>query len=278
VFSLINSAVPSTAPPTNLNSSSSKALATPASVPSSTFLTPPAVAKVLDAKVIIIAGAGIGRPVDEIALNKALFDQIGVEVIGAIMNKALPDKIEEIQEYGSLALARIGIPLLGVIPIEKQLIAPNLSQVVEVIDGRWLNARIHGVNERVHCVVIGAMTAKGIVDYLQPGVLIITPGDREDIIFSAIAVAGISGKQVVSGIILTRNIPPHPKIMEMLAQTNIPIIITKDESYDVASKINNMTIKTQPQDSDKFPIINRLIQEHVDLEKIKSAFQNIDNG
>lgn len=229
------------------------------------------VAKTLNAKVVIVAGAGIGRPIDEIALNKALFDQIGVEVIGAIMNKALPEKMEEIAEYGALGLARIGVPLLGVIPIEKQLTAPNLSQVVEEIGGRWLNGRIHGMNERVLRVVIGAMTAKGVVDYLQPGVLIITPGDREDIIFSAIAVAGISGKQVVSGMILTRNIPPHPKIMEMLAQTNIPVIITSDESYEVAWKINNMTIKTQPQDSDKFPIINRLIQEHVDLEKIKTA-------
>lgn len=229
------------------------------------------VARTLNAKVIIVAGAGIGRPIDEIALNKALFDKIGVEVIGAIMNKALPEKIDEIAEIGALGLARIDVPLLGVIPIEKQLSAPNLSQVVEEIGGRWLNGRIHGMNERVLRVVIGAMTAKGVVDYLQPGVLIITPGDREDIIFSAIACAGISGKKVVSGIILTRNIPPHPKLMEMLAQTNIPIVITSDESYAVASKINNMTIKTQPQDSDKFPIINRLIQDHVDLDKIQAS-------
>lgn len=229
------------------------------------------VAKMLDAKVVIVAGAGIGRPIDEIALNKALFDKIGVEVIGAIMNKALPEKVEEVSEYGAIALSRIGVPLLGVIPIEKQLSAPNLSQVVEEIGGRWLNGRIHGMNERVLRVVIGAMTAKGVVDYLQPGVLIITPGDREDILFSAIACSGISGKKVVSGIILTRNIPPHPKLMEMLAQTNIPVVITSDESYAVASKINSMTIKTQPQDVDKFPIINRLIQENVDLDKIKAA-------
>lgn len=229
------------------------------------------VAQILNAKVIIIAGAGIGRSVDEIALNKALFDQLGVEVLGVIMNKAHPEKIDEIREYGSLSLKRLGVPLLGVIPVEKPLSAPNLSQVVEEIGGRWLNGRTHGMNERILRVVIGAMTAKGVVDYLQPGVLIITPGDREDIIFSAIACEGISGKKIVSGIVLTRNIPPHPKLMEMLAQTNIPIVITSDESYHVASKINSMTIKTQPQDSDKFAIINRLIKEHVDLDAIKAA-------
>ena len=40
------------------------------------------VAKRLDAKVIIVARGGIGRPVDEIAINQAL-EKAGVEVIGA---------------------------------------------------------------------------------------------------------------------------------------------------------------------------------------------------
>ena len=231
------------------------------------------VARTLDAKVIIVTQAGIGRPIDEITLNKSLFDRFGVEVIGAILNKALPEKIDDIKEYASIGLERIGVPLLGVLPIEKQLSAPNLSQVVDEIDGRWLNGRIHGMNERILRVVIGAMSAKGVVDYLQPGVLIVTPGDREDIIFSTIACAGISGKKVVSGIVLTRNFPPHPKLMEMLSQTNIPVIITNHESYNVASKIHNMTIKTQPQDSDKFPIINNLVQNHVDLDKIRDNIQ-----
>jgi hypothetical protein len=119
------------------------------------------------------------------------------------------------------------------------------------------------------------MTAKGVMDYLQPGVLVLTPGDRDDILLSAIAQAGLSGKKVVSGIVLTRNIMPHPRLLEMLHQTNIPVVVTDDESYAVASKISNMTIKTQPQDSDKIPIIKRLILDNVDLQKILHAFEPV---
>ncbi|MGE9296361.1 MAG: phosphotransacetylase family protein, partial [Puniceicoccales bacterium] len=180
------------------------------------------VAKLLGAKAIIVSQGGIGRPVDEIAINKALFDKHGVEVIGAILNKVLPDKVDTVRRYAGEGLRRLGVPLLGVLPLAKQLAAPNLSQIVDEIGGRWINGREQAANERILRVVIGAMTAKGVIDYLQPGVLIITPGDRDDIIFSAIASAGISGKKVVSGIVLTRNILPHPKLMEMLAQTNIP--------------------------------------------------------
>lgn len=229
------------------------------------------VANLLNAKVVIVAQGGIGRPVDEIALNKALFDQQGVEVIGAILNKVQSDKIPLVTEFAGMGLKRLGIPLLGVLPVQKMLCAPNLSQVVEGVDGRWINGKAQGLQERIHRFVIGAMTARGMIDYLQPGVLIITPGDRDDIILSAVASAGISGKKVISGIILTRDIMPHPKIMELLAQTNIPVIAAAQDSYQIATIINRMTIKTQPEDADKIPVIKKMILEHVDIQQLVSA-------
>lgn len=230
------------------------------------------VAKLLKAKAIIVAQGGIGRPVDEVAINKALFDKHGVEVIGAILNKVLPEKLDYVRQYAGKGLERLGVPLLGVLPLQKQLTAPNLSQIVEEVDGRWINGRETAQNERILRVVIGAMTAKGVIDYLHPGVLIITPGDRDDIIFSAIAAAGLAEKKAVSGIVLTRNILPHPKLMEMLAQTKIPCVICSEESYTVANRIHSMIVKTQPQDADKIPIIKDLVLDNVDLDAIWNAF------
>ncbi len=231
------------------------------------------VAKLLKAKVILVSPGGIGRPIDEIALNKALFDQIGVEVIGAILNKVEPDKIDLVQEYAGLGLKRLGVPLLGVLPVQKMLTQPSLSQIAEEIEGHWLHGENIGAKQRVSRVIVGAMTAKGVVDYLQPGVLIITPGDRDDIILAAISSARIDGSgKSIAGMILTNDIAPHPKLLELLAQTDIPVITTKGESYTITSKINNMTVKTQPQDTDKIPVIKKLITDHVDLDHIlKSA-------
>ena len=116
------------------------------------------------------------------------------------------------------------------------------------------------------------MAAKGLVNLLKRGSLIITPGDREDILLGAIAAEGIAGEKVVSGIILTRNVLPHPELMEMIQKTRIPVIICQDDSYAVASKINKMTVKTQPSDSDKIPIIKDLISKNIDLDVIRNAF------
>ncbi len=226
------------------------------------------VAKLIKAPVILVCPGGIGRPIDEIALNKALFDKTGVEVIGAILNKVEPDKMDMVREYAGLGLQRLGVPLLGVLPIEKMLSAPNLTQIAEDINGQWLNGRKGGAQQRVHRVIVGAMTAKGIVDYLTPGTLIITPGDRDDIILAAVSSARLSGGSTIAGLILTNDIHPHPKLTELLAQTDIPVIAAPGESYTVTSTINRMTVKTQPQDTDKIPIIKNLITSHVDMESL----------
>ncbi len=229
------------------------------------------VARILDAKAIIVSRGGIGNPVDEIAMNKALFDKEGVEVIGAILNKVQPEKVETVREYAGLGLKRHGVRLLGVLPIQKTLSAPNLSQVTEEIDGRWLNGKSHGAGERIYRFIIATMSAKSLFDYLSPGTIIITAGDRDDILLAAIARAALSGSQVISGIVLPRDVMPHERIMELLVQTNIPVIVTREGSYNIASKITGMTIKTQPQDHDKIPVIEQLIRENVDIERILSA-------
>lgn len=230
------------------------------------------VAKRFEAKVIIVARGGVGRPIDEIALNKALFDQAGVSVIGAIINKVALDKLEMVEKYCGIALARMGLPLLGCIPVEEQLAVPKLNQIVREIAGRWLNGGKQAASVRVDKVFIGDMAARGMVELMTPGSLIITPGDREDILLAAIAAEGVAREKIVSGIILTHNTLPHQKLMAMIAKTAIPVIACYNDSYEVASKINQMIVKTQPSDSDKIPIIKNLINKHVDLNKICDAF------
>jgi len=229
------------------------------------------VASLLKAKALLVARGGIGKPVDELALNKSLFDKHGVEVIGAILNKVDPRKIDIVKQYTSRALNSIGIPLLGILPAAKSLTFPNLAQVAEAVNGRWLNGKSSGANNRVVNVVVGAMTANSLIDYIRPGMLVITPGDREDILLLTIAACSIAGKKPLAGIVLTRNILPSPQIMEMIAQTNIPLLISREESYAVASRINSMTVKTQPQDSDKIPLIKKMIADNVDFEPILAS-------
>ena len=58
---------------------------------------------------------------------------------------------------------------------------------------------------------------------------------------------------------------------EMIAKTRIPVVISSERACNVASKINNMMIKTQPSDKDKIPIIQNLITKNIDIDGIRNA-------
>src|ERR1700687_4902802 len=92
------------------------------------------VAKILHAKVIIVSQAGIGKPIDEVSLNQALFEKEGVEIIGVIINKVIGTKMEFVTEFARRGLKRKGLELLGVIPHQQMLSSPTVDLILEELD------------------------------------------------------------------------------------------------------------------------------------------------
>ena len=226
-------------------------------------------AKVLASKALIVAAGGIGKPIDEIALNKALFDQSGVEVVGVILNKVLPDKIDFIRDFASRGLKKLGVPLIGVVPLQETLVYPNLDQVAEETKARWIHQPA-GLR-RVRRVVIGAMSARRAAEYFRVnGTLVIVPGDREDLLEAFIEGGGAKS---LSGIILSNGLLPNDILMKKLTDAGIPVAAVESESFAVTARINNMTVKTMRQDSDKIPIIEKMIRESVDIPALLKAIK-----
>ncbi len=224
-------------------------------------------ARVLRSKALLVAAGGIGKPIDEIALNKALFDKAGVEVVGAILNKVMPDKLEFIRDFAGRGLRKLGVPLLGVVPLQETLVYPNLDQVADETKARWLHQPA-GMR-RVRRVVIGAMSARRSAEYLRvPGTLVIVPGDREDLLEAFLAAGGAKS---LTGVIFSNGLLPNDDIVRRLKEAGLPMAAVEAESFAVTARINNMTVKTMRQDSDKIPIIEKMIADSVDIRSLLRA-------
>ncbi|MCX6919014.1 MAG: AAA family ATPase [Verrucomicrobia bacterium] len=224
-------------------------------------------ARVLRSKALIVAAGGIGKPIDEVALNKALFDKAGVEVVGVILNKVLPDKVEFIRDFAGRGLRKLGVPLLGVVPLQETLVYPNLDQVADETRARWIHQPA-GLR-RVRRVVIGAMSARRALEYLKVnGTLVIVPGDREDLLEAFIE---NDGAKSLAGVLLSNGLLPNEGIIKRLTESGIPIAAVEAESFAVTARINNMSVKTMRQDADKIPIIEKMIRESVDIAGLLKA-------
>jgi BioD-like phosphotransacetylase family protein len=232
------------------------------------------VARVLQSKVIIVSKAGIGRPIDEISLNLALFEKQGVEVIGAIINKVNPDKMDMLREYTALGLAKLGLPLLGMIPMHTELYKPTVNQACLRLKGEFIAGAQHK-RRRISRIGVGAMSVRNAERLLLPGTLILTPGDREDLIMLALEEESRApARGYLAGVVLTDGILPSDNIMRLIRERSVPFISTQADISTAATTIGHMTVKTEVGDSDKIEAIQKLVQDHVQVDRIVSLVQS----
>ena len=179
------------------------------------------------------------------ALNQALFEKEGVEIIGVIINKVLEEKIPEITQFVRRGLKRKGLDLLGVLPHEQILCNPTVDLIREELRAELLN-RPPTLHTLVEDVVVGAMGAHNAMQFFKRGVLLITPGDREDIVLAAGAMTNPHSDEKMAGIVLTGGMRPSDSVLKALQSMPIPVLLAKADSYQVASKVHNLTVKTRP--------------------------------
>ena len=231
------------------------------------------VAKILGAKVVLVSQGGIGRPIDEVTLNQALFQREGVEIIGVILNKVLPEKHEHVTEFARKGLKRKGLELLGVIPHQPLLSSPTMDSIQEELNAESLN-HPRTSNQLVEDVVVGAMGSHNARNYFNRGVLIITPGDREDIVIAASPFTDDQPHPPLAGIILTGNLRPSKSVLDLIKAMPFPVILARDDSYEVASKVHDLIVKIRPLDLEKIALVRDLIAKHVDVSRIVQAIQS----
>lgn len=222
------------------------------------------VAKLLNSPVILVSIGGIGRPADEIYLNLALFKEKGIPLKGVIINKVQREKKNYIGQYLNNFFTKINIKLLGLVPYVEYLTEPNLFQICEAVNGKFLSG-YEKHREKIKNIIVGAMTPRHALDYFKPESLLVTPGDREDLILAALS---ITPQNLIKGIVLTGGLYPHKTILDLIKKYNFPAIIATDGTYEVATKINNLVVKLTENDIDKIEIVKELIEENVNLEEI----------
>jgi BioD-like phosphotransacetylase family protein len=224
------------------------------------------VARLLHSKVVLVTPAGIGRPIDEAAVNKALFDRESVEVVGVVMNKVLPEKLESIMDTARRGFERLGLELFGVIPRENMLEQSTLEQICDDISGIFLHRGKYDRNRVAH-VRIGAMSSANVFRSAKENTLLVVPGDRENLVRSALK-RSTEEAFPFCGIVLSDDIQPAKELTERIYDSPLPVVASPLDSYSIASRILSMNVKTLPGDTEKIARIQKLVSSHVNIPRI----------
>jgi BioD-like phosphotransacetylase family protein len=219
------------------------------------------VAAMLEAPVLIVSEGGVGRPIDEIVLNHALFERHGVRVAGAVVNKVNVDANPDLPEVLRRGLAQHGIELIGCIPFSELLANPSLELIVTHLQGELLAGEATA-GAVIGSVAIGAMRADHAVPYLRDRTLVITPGDRDDLVdvtLEAFRSGQERGHPLVTGLVLTGGFRPPAPVLEQLREAGLFTYVVDTDTYRTAQDVHDILVKTHPTDTDKIATIIDLV-------------------
>ena len=256
------------------------------------------VAHMLGAPAVIVSEAGVGRPIDEIVLNHALFTAHGVEVVGAVINKVDAAAHPSLPTVLRAGLARHGIELLGMLPYRPLLSNPTLSMLVEQMPGEVLHPGAD-LDRVIDHVAIGAMQPRHLLERIGPGSLLIVPGDREDVIQATVAAnrtartlrtdPGLFGRlrsrsrfglptedparTELAGMLFTGGYRPRPRDLEAIRSEDLFAYLVEPDTYAAASLVHDLLVKIHAADTAKIAMIKALVAEHLDVDRLLEAFQ-----
>jgi dethiobiotin synthase len=230
------------------------------------------VAAMLGAHALVVVEGGIGKSIDEVALNISLFKSRGVEVLGVVVNKVFPDKTARIKQTLGQGLSNLGLRLLGVIPYERGLTFPRMSQIAQALQAKVLCGD-DSLNTRIENILIAAMEPENVLPRIEPHSLMITPGDRIDNILVALSSGHYrsDSEGCVEGLVLTGGFVPHKSILELMRQSGLPVLLCEDGTYPVSAEIQRMVFKILPEDTDKIQLAQNLVRQYVDTEAMLTS-------
>jgi len=243
----------------------------------------------LDANILIAKNLGIPAIIVSSGLNKSMDDFINglhlaydsfkekeVEVLAVVANKVQPENVEDVQIGVEKNLPKD--VLVNVIPVVPSLSNPTIKEIAEAIDAKVLFGKENINNQSSSCKV-GAMQLRNYLTHLEEDCLIITPGDRADIILGALQANISSNYPAISGIVLSGGILPEEPIVQLIDGLSqiMPILSVDEGTFKVANKIG--AVRSHMYADNKQKIITSLntFDKYVDIEKLNDKLVTFES-
>jgi phosphate acetyltransferase len=223
----------------------------------------------------IIVGTGVGKTLEELVDSLHLaydsFKVKDVEVLAVIANKVQPENLELVT-----AGLKKSLPeevMVNSIPIISSLKNPTIQEIVKELNATVLFGAAF-LNNQIGSFSVGAMQLRNYLLNLKENGLVITPGDRADIILGALQANESVNYPAISGIVLTGNIMPEDSILKLIEglSTVVPIIAVEEGTYVITNKIGAIKPKIYANNKEKILTSINTFENYVDLDSLTEKF------
>uniref|UniRef100_UPI0039A480F1 phosphate acetyltransferase n=1 Tax=Ornithobacterium rhinotracheale TaxID=28251 RepID=UPI0039A480F1 len=197
------------------------------------------IAKNLGLPVLLIS-TGVDKSFKEFDRNLEMayksFQNRDVQVIGVVANKVLEENVETLKQHLNQYLPENVEKII--VPLVSELQNPSIEEIVAELDAEVLVGK-ENLSNLTGKFAVGAMQLPNFLNHLEQNGLVITPGDRADIILGSLQAHHSAKYPSVAGIVLTGGIKPEESIMRLIegTQHNIPILSVQTGTFETTQKI-----------------------------------------
>ncbi|MGI2028373.1 phosphate acetyltransferase [Endozoicomonas acroporae] len=235
------------------------------------------IAKTINADIILVSEPGNDSLADLADKLEIAADSFGgiknPNVVGYALNKLMPDVVASLNKEGHFQslpeFARKPFQPLGYIPFDNNLASPRTMDIAEHLKADIINAGEMDTR-RVTSYTLSARTPTNMIHHLKPGNLVITPGDRDDIIL-ATCMAALNGVPL-AGLLLTSGITPSKPVMELCSKaigTGLPVMMTEEDSYTTATLLDRRHNELPVDDAARVELVMDTIAANLNTEWLK---------
>jgi len=230
------------------------------------------ISKNLGCPVLLVANAhqrsmdGTVRSV-EMAIDS--LGEMGCHTIATIVNRTDPkDGQTIIKLLKEKDLARE--QLVYAIPDEESLGKPTVGEIADILGAEVLYGE-EQLNRHVYSFTVAAMQLQNFLTRMKRGSLIITPGDRADVIVACLAAVSSTSMENIAGIVLTGGLKPEKSIWELIKgfPQMVPVISVKDNTFPTATKVDKIHARISPDDDRKITRALAVFEKNIDTEQLE---------
>ena len=230
------------------------------------------VARLLDAGVVMVVEGGVGSTIDMLNMTTALFREEGVPIIGVIINKVLPEKMDKVRYFVGKWLEKNNLPLLGLMPYEKKLAYPLIKSVAEAVKG-FVTYNADFIDNKVESIIAGSLIDLKELKSSEDLLLVVATRSINEAIRKIEFMAQNHGiaSCPLSGIVATGDGQMDKHTIKYIEKNNLPLIRPELDTYGSFLRISKIEVKINRSTPWKIKMAIDLIENNIDLDYILNA-------
>jgi phosphate acetyltransferase len=216
----------------------------------------------------------VSEQVENVRMAEKTFRRLNCPLLAVVVNRVNHDLMEEARE--KLAPLSDGVMPIDLVPEVKGLRDPSMEEIITALDAQWFSGSQKGLQRCVRDLKVAAMGPGNFLSHLEKDDLIITPGDRTDIILTTLGAIASRNYSSPVGILLSGGLTPVPSVVSLLEgldTLSVPIYSVETDTYRTAMQAAQVKGKIRPDNERKVANALGMFERNVNIPILKERIR-----